>query len=319
MKPFLKILISILVLNVVLVGSASKEAYGKYPEKMITWVVPFSAGGGTDRWARIMSSVAIDHFGQPWHVVNIPGASALAGWKEVLNRPANGYSILQASDTPVIALLKEAKPPLSPFDIKIVCYISSFRSVLVSKPGKEWSTWEGFKAYAKKNPGKITVAGTESNIMGQAFMLDQAGIKVTLVPYASTGDAVADFLGGHVDAVGATVSTVKPLIPQNAMAVVNTSDIPISEKIKEFKGVPSARDLGYEGMSFARWVGVHPDTPDEIAEFISEKMGSLLKDKVVTGLMKKVGEEIIYLPRAKAQADYKKAVQALKKAITLLK
>ncbi len=316
----LYVFITILLLaGFVLTGFSNNLAYGKYPEKMITYIVVFAAGGGTDRWARIMSSSAIDHFGQPWHVVNIPGASGVVGWKEGLNRPPDGYTMIQGSSTPVLSLLMEEKPPISPFEIKIVCYVSAFRSIIASQPDKPWANWDGFKDYAKKNPGKITLGATLSNIVGSANLIEQAGLKVTYVPYSSTGDAIADFLGGHIHAMAGTASSLVPLIPQKAVAVVNTSYIPISEKVKEFKGVPSAKDLGYEGMAFPRWIGVHPDTPDEIAKFMSEKFDSLLKDKAVVNFIKKLGEEINFMPIEEAQKDYKKMVEAMKKATKLVK
>jgi len=319
MKYCLKILVPVMVLGLLLGIPGIEKAYGEYPEKMITYVVPFSAGGGTDRLARILSSAAIDHFGQALHVVNVPGASGVVGWKETLNKPADGYTILQGSPTPVINLIMEEKPALSPDEIKIACYIAGFRSILLSKPGAEWATWEKFKAYAKKNPGKISLAGTNSLLMGAAYTFDQAGIEVNFVPYPSTADAVADFLGGHVDTVAVTSSVGKDLVPQKAAAIVNTSEIPLPEKVKEYKGLRSAKDLGYKGMFFPRWVGVHPDTPDKIVDFISQKMGSLVKDKGVTGLTKKIGEELMFIPRAEAAAAYKDMVKAMKKSAELLK
>jgi len=316
MRRYLTItLASIIVVSLVLLGFGS-IATAKYPEKMITWVCIFKAGGGTDRWARIMSSAAIDVFGQPWHVVNIPGADGIVGWRESLKKPADGYTIVQGSPTPVLALLGEEKPPISPSNIKIVCYVSAFRAILVSKPGKPWATWEGLKRYAKKNPGKLTVGGTRSLVMGQANLFDQAGLKVTLVPYDSTADAVADFLGGHIDTASATFSTVQTIVPEEAVAVVNTSEIPI--KKKGFESLPTAKDLGYEGMAFPRWVGVHPDTPDEIVKSISEKMGSLLKHKSVAKLIKKMKEEIIFVPYPEAQKAYDKMLKAMRRAIKLL-
>lgn len=319
MKNCLKILVPVMGIVLLLGISGIDKAYAEYPEKMITYIVPFKAGGGTDRSARILSSATIDHFGQPWHVVNIPGASAIVGWKELLERPADGYTIMQSSSTPVIALLMEEKPPLNPFQIKVACYIAGFRSIVLSKPGTAWSTWGKFKAYAKKNPGKLSLAGTTSLLMGTAFMFDQAGIKVNFVPYPSTGDAVGDFLGGHVDAAAVTASTADTVVPEKAVAVVNTSEVPLPKKMKKFAGVPSAKGLGYKGMFFPRWVGVHPDTPDEIVDVISQKMGSLIKDKSVVKLFGKVGEEITFLPRAEAQAAYKGMVEAMKKATKLLK
>ena len=198
--------------GLVFAGEAPVED-AEYPAKMITYICVFKAGGGTDCWSRIMSSAAVDHFGQAWHVVNIPGADGIVGWREGLKKPADGYTIIQGSTTPVIALLKEEKPPIGPFDIKIVCYISAFRAVLVAKPDAPWSTWEGLVAYARQNPGKLTVGGTTSHIMGQANIFDQAGIEVTLVPYDSTADGIADFLGGHIDTASATFSTVQTIVP----------------------------------------------------------------------------------------------------------
>lgn len=319
MKRCFRILLPFLVLGLLLGMFGIGKTHAAYPEKMITYICPFAPGGGTDRSARILSTVAIDHFGQPWHVVNIPGASAIVGWKELLKRPADGYTIMQSSSTPVIALLKEEKPPLSPSDIKIACYIAGFRSIVVSKPGTEWSTWEKFKAYATKNPGKLTVAGTESLVVGAAAMFDQAGVKVNFVPYPSTGDAVTDFLGGHVDSLATTASSAETIVPEKAVVVVNTSDVPVSKKIKGFENVPTAKDLGYKGLFFPRWIGVHPDTPDAIADTISEKMEKVVNDKIVQGLFKKVGEETVFLPRAEATEAYKDMVEAMKKTLKLLK
>ena len=319
MKRFVKVFIPFIVLGLLLGFSALDPAFAEYPEKMITWIVPFKAGGGTDRIARILSTGAIDNFGQAWHVRNIPGASAVVGWKETLKRPADGYTVLQGSPTPILSLLMEEKPAIQPTEIKIACYVAGFRAVIASKPDAKWATWDKFKAEAKKNPGKITLAGTISNLIGAASFLDQAGLSVNYVSYESTGPAVADFLGGHVDCLIASVSTIAPLIPKKAAAVVNTSDVVIPKKQKEFEGVPDAKGLGYEGMFFPRWIGLHPNTPDSIVDAVSMKMGKLLKDKSIMALFKKIGEEIIYLPRSEADVAYTKMVKSMAKASKLLK
>ena len=308
-------LTSIILASFILAGFSSTVA-AAYPEKMISYIVVFKAGGGTDRWARIMASGSIDSFGQPWHVQNVPGADGIVGWRAALKKPADGYTIVQGSPTPVIALVKEEKPPISPYDIKIACYVSAFRSVLVSKPGKAWSTWEGLVKYAKANPGKLTMGGTQSHLMGQVNIYDQAGLKLTMVPYDSTADSVTDFLGGHVNLLAATFTVAKSLVPKEAVAVLNASDIPITTK--GFENLPSADSLGYQGMSFPRWLGVHPDTPEEIVRAISEKTGKLLKDKSVKGLIKKIGEEIIYVPYPEVKKRYKNMVEGLKRAVKLL-
>lgn len=286
-----------------------------YPTKTITLLVPFSVGGGTDRWARVMATVAKEYFGQPWHVVNMPGASGIIGWRYMLERPADGHLIMLSSETPIIALLKEEKPPISPYDAKVVCFYSAFQSVVISKPGAPFATWEAFKSYVEKFPGKIVIGGTESLLLAARVMLEHAGIagKIKFVPYASTTDAVADFLGGHIHTAAVTPSTALTLMPKDAVAVVNTSELPIPGEA--FKGVPNAKDLGYKGTAVIRWVGVHPHTPDKIVDLISEKFGKLLKDKFVVDFMERMGEDVIYLPRAVAEVEFKAAVEALRKLL----
>ena len=320
MKLISKIIGAFVLAGFILLGAPSNLPAAEYPNKIITYVVPFGAGGGTDRWARILAGSAIDHFGQPFHVRNMPGASAVVGWKKVLARPADGYTIIQGSPTPILSLLLEKKPPIKPSQIKIVAYLSSFRAILTAKKGKKWSDWKGLAAYAKANPGKLTVGGSNSNLTGVANLMKQAGLKITYVPYPSTGKAVADFLGGHIKLLAATTSTIAGLVPEKGTVVVNTSDLPLSKKTqKKLGNPPTAADLGFKGISFPRWLGVHPDTPDAIADAISVKFGKLLKAKSVRKLIKKVGEEVIYVPRKKAQAKYNQMVKDMGTAVKLLK
>jgi tripartite-type tricarboxylate transporter receptor subunit TctC len=316
MRLSLKSLI-VSVLSFSFLLSGGNFVFAEYPEKMIDFVVPFKAGGGSDRWARVMSSGAIDVFGQPWHVKNIPGADAVVGWRELLKKPADGYAIMLGSPTPIIALLQEKKAPIKPSEIKIVCYVSAFRSILVAKPNAKWSTWAELKSFIEKNPNKLNVGGTISTMIGTANFFDQVGLKVNFIPYSSTTDAVADFLGGHIDLACVTSSTAKSIVPDEAVAVLNTSELPI--KIKGLENVPSAKDLGLKGMSFPRWVGVHPDTPDSVVQSISDKMGELLKHKSVAKLIGKMKEEVIFVPYPEAQETYNQMVENMRLALKKIK
>ena len=190
------LLILSLSLSFLLGGLSSSEAALKCKRNIITWVVPFGAGGGTDRWARILSTKSIDVFGMAMHVINKPGAAGVVGWKYLLSKPADGCTILQASTTPMTGLIMEKKPSINLTDIKIVAFLSFFRTVAYAKPGKPWSTWDGLVKYAKANPGKVTMGGSMSNMLGLAHVSQQAGININFIPYDGTGKAKADFLGG---------------------------------------------------------------------------------------------------------------------------
>lgn len=300
-------------------GSGLAQA-AEYPNKTITWVAAFGAGGGTDRWARILSMVAIDVLGQATHVRNMPGASGVVAWKHILEQPADGYTIYHASSTPVLGLLSEKDAPFGPDKLKVVAYVSQFRSILMAQPGKEWSDWNSFKSYAKANPGKLSIGGTLSLLLGVAVILEQEGLKVNYVPYASTGKAMADFLGGHVSAGVGTASTALTLVPEKAVAVLNTSALPLPESVSKSLGNPPlASKLGYKGaINFPNLVGVHPDTPDEIADLLSTKIGEILAHKSVKRLVKKIGEEIIYVPRKEATGKFNQMVIDMKAGLKYL-
>ena len=292
----------------------------KYPTKTLNWIAAFSAGGGTDRWARIISTAAFDVIGQGIHVRNMPGASGVTAWRYVLDQPADGYTIYHGSSTPVLGLLSEKSPPFSPDRLKVVCYISSFQSVLLSQPGKEWSDWEGFKKYLKAKPKKISIGGTMSTLLGVAVLLNEEGLEATYVPYPSTSNAVTDMLGGHIGAATVTPASAVPIVPEKAAVVLNSSDIALPENIqKQFGNPPLASELGYKNaMSFPNLIGVHPDTPDEIVAALSDKIGEILKQKSVETLIKQIGEEIIFVPHDEAQKRYNQMVANMRKGLELL-
>lgn len=293
-----------------------------WPSKTITWIVPFGAGGGTDRWSRILAGSAPDHFnGQGFHVRNRPGGSGIAGWKWLLDRPADGYSVLMNSSTPVIALALESKPALDPAkDVKICAFVSAFRSYALALNDSPYKTVDDV-VKASKAGKKITVGGTQSHLLGQANFWSQLGVNLTYVGYDGSGQANSDFLGGHVDLSGQTGTGATGIAPEKARILVNTSDQgnpPGLEEAVKAK-VPTAADYNVDGLSFPRWVGVHPDTPDAICQAISASMGTLVKDKAVTQLLKRVKEEVIFTPMEEAQKKYAAAVVKFTKAAAALK
>ena len=300
-------------------GGSAAIADG-YPSKTIKTIVPFGAGGGTDRWARVMSSGAFDVFDQAMHVQNRGGASGTIGWKYMMDQPGDGYSILLASPTPVMAALIEKSPPFDPANIKIPAYYSVMKPTLVAPNDKPYSTWEGLVAYLKDDSNKkLTMGGTMTQLLGPVSLLAQLGLekRVILVPYSGTGKAVNDYLGGHIATVVVTTSTATNLAPKNAI-VVNASSLNYPKKAaKELGDVPNAEKLGLKPFNPPRFVAMHPDTSDEQVKIMGEKMGELLKNKSVSRLIGKLGEDVFYVGPDKAQAEYQNVLAEAKKYLPL--
>jgi len=321
MKRTFKLLAAIpLAAAVILFGAPQKPVVaGEYPSKVVQAIVPFGAGGGTDRWARVMSSVGFDVFKSGMRVQNRGGASGTVGWKYMLEKGADGHSILLASPTPVLAALMEKKPPFNPEKVKIVAYYSIMKPTLLAPKGKPYSTWAGLIKHLKSGGKKVTIGGTITMTLGPASLLSQLGLinRVILVTYSGTGKAVNDFLGGHINMVAVTTSTAVSLSSRAAI-VVNASSLDYPKKAKKKLGkVPNAKTLGLKPFNPPRFVAMHPDTPDAQVAIMSAKLGKMLKSKPVRKLIGKLGEVIVYKPHDQAAAAYISVLKDAKKYIPL--
>lgn len=291
-----------------------------FPSKPINWIVPFSPGGGADRWSRVLSSVALDVVDQPLRIRNLPGASGTKGWVHMLGQPADGHTVLMASPTPVIELMMADKPSILPENVKIVCFVSAFNALLVARPARPWSTWAGLIDHAKANPGKLKLGMTYSDLVGTALALNGAGAEAELIPYSSTSTAVTDMLGGKIDVTSVTPSTALSIYPDQVSTLLNATKMPLPHDVAEQLGhPPHATDLGYQAINYPRWIGVHPETPDDMVVELSDKIGDMLARKSLKTIMGRLGEEIIFVPHAEAQAQYAQLLAGVKAAVSSIK
>lgn len=300
-------------------------AQAKYPKRTVTWVVPFGAGGGTDRWSRIMSTAGFeeDIWGKGLRVRNIPGASGVKGWKWLMDKKADGHTILMASPTPVLALARESKPILNPDkDIKVCAFIGFFRPNITIQKDAPYRDLKGLVAYAKKNPKKVTVGGSGSNLLGAATLFKQLGADMNYVIYPGTGKTVADFLGKHIDIAVAPDEIMRNLAPKKAYVIATSSNKPHPKGYEKEVGndVPQPKDLGlkdsFEGL---RWIGVHPKTPQSVCQAVANSVKKTLKFKPVKKLMKKIKAQPIFTDMEQAQKDYVSMVAATRAAVELLR
>ncbi|MCY4500424.1 MAG: tripartite tricarboxylate transporter substrate-binding protein [Alphaproteobacteria bacterium] len=291
------------------------RADGAYPDRTVEWVVPFGPGGGSDRWARIMSSAAIDAFGQAWHVRNRGGEEGRLGWRYMLGKPPDGYTILQGSMTPAVAALRDPASGFRPQDVKIAAFISSIKTHLIAMPDSGFDSWDRLTARPPTS-ARPRIGGTPAVLLAAATGLDRLGVSATLHTFSGTGEAVSALLSGEVDMAAVSTSTVFSLAGR-ASPVINIGARDNTPAIKEKIGdVPWIGALGAVGIGVPRWVGVHPDTPDEVVDRISEGVGKVLADKSVIKLMTKLGEEIHYLPRDAASAAYSELLERMKELLS---
>lgn len=183
--------------------AVSSVAHAEFPEKSMTLVVPKSAGGGTDTQARAMATMSEPHLGQPFQVVNKPGAGGYIGAKFVADAKADGYTMMvQNAGTFILKAL--AKPQVvDPFeDFEVVAMFGELYTALVTRKDDErFSTTQDFIEYAKQHP-EMTYgfAGKGGFHHIAAVGVEQAlGYEARAIPFKGGSKARAAILGGQVD------------------------------------------------------------------------------------------------------------------------
>jgi len=227
-------------------------AQDRYPEKQVTLIVPFSAGGSTDVIARILAKHMQDDFGHPVIVENRSGAGGGIGSAMAAKAAKDGYTLLVATGgshvtTPLSATTKSFDPDK---DFTPISLIATFPNLLVVHKSVPANSVSELIAYLKANPNKISFGsagtGTGSHL-GLEIFQKMTGTKMTHVPFRSTGDNANSLLGGHVQVA---MDIIAVMLPQ-------TQQKKTREFIERFHENPASPAIHYEPMRDMRDARVH--------------------------------------------------------------
>ncbi len=223
------------------------RAQSRFPDRPITIIVPFTAGGSTDIAMRALAEAATRRFGQTVLVENRPGAGSTLGPAAVARARPDGYLLTQlpASAVRVTMLQSMAFDVLR--DFTPVIHLTGYLFGLVVPVNARWPNWAAFVAEARANPGKITVGNAGINGSPHVGMLElcaRENIEVTHVPYRGEAESTQAMLGGHVDAA-ATSSLGGVLVTEGRGRWLN---IWAAQRSRRWPDTPTLQELGYQGL-----------------------------------------------------------------------
>ncbi|MCO5731619.1 tripartite tricarboxylate transporter substrate-binding protein [Rhizobium sp. SSA_523] len=276
-------------------------ALAEYPERNITMVVPFAAGGPTDTVARLVAESMSKDLGQQIIVENVGGAGGTLGAGRVASAEADGYTILLhhiGMATSATLYRKLAYDTLNAFEY--VGLVTEVPMTIVARKDLEPTDLKGLIEYVKANKDKVTVAnagiGAASHLCGMLFM---SAIETPLVtvPYKGTGPAMTDLLGGQVDIMcDQTTNTTKQIQGGTIKAYAVTSP----KRLDIFPDLPTAVEGGLQGFEVGIWHGVYAPkgTPSAAVEKLSASLKKALKDQNVGARFAELGT----LPSPEADA-----------------
>ncbi|AOF93349.1 tripartite tricarboxylate transporter substrate-binding protein [Sinorhizobium sp. RAC02] len=272
-----------------------------YPERTITMVVPFSAGGPTDTVTRLVAEAMSKDLGQQIVVENVGGAGGTLGAGRVASADADGYTLLLhhiGMATSATLYRKLAYDTLNAFEY--VGLVTDVPMAIVARKDLEPTDLKGLIDYMKANKDTVTVAnagiGAASHLCGMMLMSALQTQFVT-VPYKGTGPAMTDLLGGQVDVMcDQTTNTTKQIQGGTIKAYAVTSPA----RLGNLPDIPTAEEAGLPGFQVGIWHGIYAPkgTPTEVTERLSKSLQLALKDPNVVARFAELGT----VPSAEADA-----------------
>jgi tripartite-type tricarboxylate transporter receptor subunit TctC len=251
-----------------------------YPNRPVRLIVGFAPGGSYDIAARLIGQSLSERLGQPFVAENRPGAAGTIGTEAVVKAPPDGYTLLLVgAASAASATLYERLSFNLIRDIAPVAAISREPHIIVVNPSVLAGTVPEFIAYAKGNPGKISMAsggmGTVGHLCGELFKM-MTGVNLVHVPYRGLAPALTDLLGGQVQVTFASMASSIEHIRGGKLRALAVTTATRSEMLPD---VPAVGQFvpGYEASTWSG-IGAPNTTPAEIVEKLNKEINAALAD-----------------------------------------
>jgi tripartite-type tricarboxylate transporter receptor subunit TctC len=265
-------------------------ALAQFPAKPIRVVVPFPAGSSTDSVTRVLANSVSQSIGQPLVVENKAGADGAIAAAEVAKAPADGYTLLMATNSPMSAVPAMKKnPPYDPVaDFTPISDVGRYTFFIVVHPSVPAKSLAELINYARANPGKLNYAtGNTTGIVSTAFFASQAKIDMLHVPYKGEPQAITDLVAGRVQLMFASSGTSVPHIREGKLRALVTT---LPKRSGILPEVPSIAEAGMPQFSITSWAGLFGPAkmPREVVERLNREFGAAMGRADVQAGMEKL-------------------------------
>ncbi len=264
-----------------------------YPAKQVKMIVPFPPGGTTDIMARVIAERLQSSLGQAFVVENRSGAGGVIGTDAAAKATPDGYTILLSSSAPLAVGLKlYQKVPYSvQHDLAPVSMVGDVSMVLVAGSAFKAKGVKETIAYAKENPGKLTIAlnalGSQGHLLTELFRL-RTGTSINIIPYKGSGPAVIDLIAGVVDADFENLPAVIEHIKAGRLRALAVLSAKRSELLPD---VPTFVELGMPEFVASPWFAIvaPAGTPREVITTLNREINKVLGSPSVRTVFSKQG------------------------------
>jgi tripartite-type tricarboxylate transporter receptor subunit TctC len=304
------------ILPIALVAATASAGAQEFPgSKPITIIVPFTAGGPTDRVARDLAEALRKPLGGGTILVdNAAGAGGSIGANKVAKAPADGYTLMvHHIGMATMPTLVRNIPFKVETDFEYVGLVNDVPMTVIAKPTLPANNWKELVSWVNQNKGKINLGnagvGSASHLCG--MLVQQAlGVEMTAVPYKGTAPAMTDLMGGQIDLMcDQTTNTTSQIEAKKVKAFAVTS--PKRLTTPALKDLPTMQEVGYKGFNVSIFHGLYAPkgTPAPVLKKLNDALKVALKDPEFIKKQEGLGAVVVNDKRVEP-AEHKKFVQA---------
>ena len=303
----LGVVVAVVALALVSTRPSPASAPAKIPNRPVQFIVPWAAGGGTDRIARMVAVLIEKDLGQPVTVINRTGGGGMLGHTVGATAAPDGHTITIVDITLAMLHWTELTPlrEIPTYkDFTPVALLNIDPAGVLIAANAEWKTLGDLLDYVKTNPGKVWCSGSAKGgswDLARAGMLKTAGIPVDAMPYVpSTGAAPAlqDLVAGRVQVVTASLVEGRPLIDAGKVRALATM---AEKRDPAFPNVPTLKELGLNwSMGAWRGIALPKGTSPDIVAVYEKAFERIVKSKAFVDFMHNGPFGILY----KGSADF---------------
>ncbi len=276
---------------------ALAQTASTYPNRPIKIIVPFTAGSGSDNASRVYGELMGRLLGQSFVVENKPGANGVIALQQVKQAPADGYTIVLASNSPMAVnplVIKDL--PYDPSkDFKPIGGLTRGMNVLVVSNDSKFKTLGDLVAASKALPKGITIATYSAGYhLAAEWLASMTGMKFTNVPYKGQAPVMTDLIGNQLDAALVDMSGSIPLLKSGKLRAIAASG---ETRNSEMPDVPTVKESGYPDYVQYSWTSfyVRTETPADIVNKLADALQKAHTMPEAKDYAKKTGGELMGL------------------------
>ncbi|WP_177503866.1 tripartite tricarboxylate transporter substrate binding protein [Anaerosinus sp.] len=300
-------------------GCTMTEENSNYPDKPINFIVPFSAGGGTDLQARSLENLAPKYLNQNFIILNKPGGAGSIGWNDLVNAAPDGYTIgISSTEILLLPLYGDTKYHY-PTALEPLAQISTIPFIMVINAEQPWQNLDDLIQYSKHHPNELKFGhsgvGSAAHILG-AVLAKKTEINLQQVPFRGGSESTTALLGNHVQIAFSNPAVLKEQIKSGRLRPLATTS---TERLTDpdLSQIPTFKELGLN-IEIPNWFGVvaPKELPPQVKAKLEDNLRLMINDPEFQLNLQNLGLQVEYL---NSECSKKKWISDTEKLSNMIK